>query len=377
MAVSGHFRDRLHLLPARTELLPNAVLPVHTCTSRSPGRPMFWFEQRYWLCSAGVVDGVAFRKQERRREVFEKIRVLESLGDHDLIVGGSTAQHFPVLCSTRGLFCWLLDRYYMDASRRADNPSPLSWSRLISQFHAAAHLSATHLNDRPSVTLDGVQLQVGPCGIVSLADLVAVWPELPQEWGALAQLRNLGLPALLASRLVCVGDLHLFLYIRLRKSGALPHGHPLRSLLHALTEILVWLVEVHVHEAIQRTQHASNARDARFTELICHGGRYRQHHTAGPRVMLLRRMLADDACGQVVARTMGFASSAANNARVVRNTTYAAATRRAFAPYNAFAVGWDGSCHGGPEIIVGYCVCVATGVASVLKPEAACQLLTK
>jgi len=60
---------------------------------------------------------------------------------------------------------------------------------------------------------------------------------------------------------------------------------------------------------------------------------------------------------------------AAAATRAVRNVLYAEACRRAFAECRAITLGWDGSCHGGPEVLCGFAINVTTKLAAYLRPQ--------
>ena len=107
----------------------------------------------------------------------------------------------------------------------------------------------------------------------------------------MSRVRDSGLGMLSANGVAPIGGLHRFLEMRLRKSSGVDHNSPLMLMLRAVTEGLTWLVEVHIHGAVIRTHTASASRDAMISTLMASDGRYRQHHCAGTRVELLKRVL--------------------------------------------------------------------------------------
>ena len=219
----ARFRSRLRLLAVRTSLLPDVTLPCHCAVTLSPGAPMFFWEQRYCLSSAGVANQIYFRQQERKRAIFERISDDATLEDTDLVVKGTGGKHLPVLCSTRGLFCWITERWFMDMHHCGpDKDSTMGWARLLHQFASAAVGPATTLAKRdirqgPTLTVEGITLTVGEGAIVNIRPLFRVWPSLPDEWDHQAKVRNTGLCPRPPNGGVKLGDLHRFLELRRRK----------------------------------------------------------------------------------------------------------------------------------------------------------------
>ena len=379
----ARFRSRLRLLAVRTSLLPDVTLPCHCDVTLSPGAPMFFWEQRYWLSSAGVANQIYFRQQERKRAIFERISDDATLEDTDLVVKGTCGKHLPVLCSTRGLLCWITERWFMDMHHCGpDKDSTMGWSRLLHQFASAAVGPATTLAKRdvrhsPTLTVEGITLTVGEGAIVNIRPLLRVWPSLPDEWDHQVKVRNTGLCPRPPNGGVKLGDLHRFLELRRRKTPGLDPGSAICILLHGVREVLMSLVEVAVHGDVQRMTRASTGRDARFTVLLGQGGRYTQHHCSGHRIELLKRVCLHDGSGETAARVLGFHHGSAAICRAMRNRCYASATIAEFQAWSAFAVGWDGSSHGGPEVLVGQCICLGTSMAAVMKPQACLFYLSR
>ena len=54
-------------------LLRDATVPVHCLPGADVGGPAFYFEQRYFLHSAQISDQLSFRKNEKSRQILERI----------------------------------------------------------------------------------------------------------------------------------------------------------------------------------------------------------------------------------------------------------------------------------------------------------------
>ena len=361
-------RELLRVKPYRSELHPNVTLPCYYLPNRQPGDPCFWWEQRHFLTGA-VWDLVEFRKQEKRRGILQRVSVARNLHDHDIVFDDGKT-HMPLLLSTRGLVAWLLERFlifyvYKNAPRH-DN----AFSHRLDCVWQCVRKVAAQLEVLPTITIDGVTLHLQATGCFDITDLARKLPNIVEEWRTISDSAGSGLDALPPSHLVSFGHLHRFVEVRIRRSSqCIPAQHPFMKLREAMLAVATWMVEVHAHLALVKTMSAVDNRSARYMEMAGRAGRYRVHNDVGKRMDLIQRTM--NTCGSTEAlcrATEGIHGKAAMF-RCARNLLYERASVEGLHESRLLTVGVDGSCHGGPSVLVGYIADVETGVASYLRPE--------
>jgi hypothetical protein len=163
-------RERLVLHAACLLLLRDATVPVHCLPGADVGGPAFYFEQRYFLHSAQISDQLSFRKNEKSRQILERIAASYQLDVARDFLRSDDASHLPLLASTRFVLCWLLERRHMalNHSRWEVSSSSRSWSRLLANYFEAAAASLHALPGAlPTLELAGVSVPIDKYGEVS------------------------------------------------------------------------------------------------------------------------------------------------------------------------------------------------------------------
>ena len=362
-------RDRLSAHVARCLLLPDANLPVHCAVDADLGRK-FWFEQRYWLQSIGIKKPVDWRKQEKRRGVLDEVRddyrLIENVDVLDRPNG--CKRHLPLLLSSRGVLAWLATRWAL--ARRGAYKSAMPWRRMLCGFFEAAQAGLGKMSAQlPSICLEDV---VAPCqedGSVNIGGFLDVWPTLRTEWDAV----SLRFPDMLYDfpSTCCVSLQQFFTFVesRLRYSIAQLGASPLHMLRVAIVEVVAFLVEIHVHYEVLAAAERNRNRDWRCTEVFGPSNRCRQHSNVVGKKSLLQRMRSFGS-DEVATQALTGNSSVASQAVVVRTTLYSEAAAEAFRTVRRFSVGWDGSTHGGKDVICGYAMAYENALCVYMQPEA-------
>ena len=165
-------------------------------------------------------------------------------------------------------------------SRWEVSSSSSSWSRLLDNYFEAAAASLHALPDAlPTLEVAGVSVPIDKYGNVSLVALAQVWPGMQQEWSEIADnFAGFQLPSYPAGQSVQLSSLLVFLDCRTRFSDAsVDASDPTTALRGAVSQLMSWLVELHV---LDMTHERSDGRDARVPELFRPSDRYRMHHRA-------------------------------------------------------------------------------------------------
>ena len=366
-------RSRLLLHAACLLLLRDAVIPVHCLPDADVGGPAFYFEQRYFLHSAQISDQLNFRKNERARHILERIAASYQLDVARDFMRDENASHLPLLVSTRFVLCWLLERRHMALhhSRWEVSSSSSSWSRLLDNYFEAAAVSLHALPDAlPTLEVAGVSIPIDKYGNVSLVALAQMWPGMQQEWSEIADnFAGFQLPSYPAGQSVQLSSLLVFLDCRTRFSDAsVDASDPTTALRGAVVQVMSWLVELHVLDMITVTHERSDGRDARVTELFGPSDRYRMHHRALERKNVLQQMKGTYGCKETISRTLSGVHGTANESVVAGNKLYKRSLQCAFKHSTAVALGYDGSCHGGSDTLVGFAMDVPTEIGGYLEP---------
>ena len=355
-------------------MLPNAVIPVHARLSAAIGGPSLWVEQRYWLGAACIHNAVDWRKLEEARGIIPRIETSYGLQliDHDCLINRDTSQHLPMLMSIRGLGCWLTERWHMSrVNGRPPSGTAAHWPRFLGDYFSAANISLLELETGPSITVRGVTLKMERDGTVDLSGLSAAWPGgLANDWGAIvAAVGWHALEPLPPSLVVPLFDLYRFAALRLHFSTQPRADTVLRKLVAALVNVSAFLVEMHVHNRVLAHDRAFHGRDNAVTELLGPSDRYRCHGNVAKRMSWLERMdnMGSD---EAIAKAVSGTSSVASAAVACRNELYWGRSVEVFSLVHRVSVGWDGSNHGGREVVCGYGAEVRGRAAAVLRPKA-------
>ena len=83
---------------------------------------------------------------------------------------------------------------------------------------------------------------------------------------------------------------------------------------------------------------------------------------------VLQQMKNTYGCNETIARTLTGVHGTANESVVAGNKLYKLAMQQAFQQCSAVALGYDGSCHGGRDTLVGFAMDVSTGISGYLEP---------
>jgi hypothetical protein len=197
-----------------------------------------------------------------------------------------------------------------------------------------------------------------------------VWPGMQQEWSEIADnFPGLDLPSYPEDHSVLLCNLLVFLDCRTRFSvDSVDASDPTTALRDAVVQLMAWLVEVHVLDRVTVTHERTDGRDAHVTELFGPSDRYRMHHRALERKNVLQQMKGTYGCNETIARTLTGVHGAANESVVAGNKLYKRSLQCAFKQSSAVAFGYDGSCHGGRDTLVGFAMDVPTEIGGYLEP---------
>ena len=183
--------DELRVFACVTEILPGAAHPVYGHGNAGPPR-RFWWGQRTFLGVAGVKDGVSFRKQEKRRQVWPAILHTFCLHTDDVGVpvtsdGRDTGP--TCVLSTSALLAWLGTRREM-ALRTGHMQAADNFGILLSACWRAAKNGHARLvasnHALPQLALHGHRLEIAAGCSCDLRPLLATWPGLLDDWEAIA-----------------------------------------------------------------------------------------------------------------------------------------------------------------------------------------------
>ena len=368
-------RNELVIRAARSRIFTNGVIPVYVRDAAAIGGPKLWIEQRYWLGAARIHDTVTWRKQEEARKIIPRILAVFELevAAGDFLINRDQSQHLPFLMSIRGLGCWLTERWHMSRVRgEVPSGSAAFWPQSLTDYFSAAVDSLVRLESCPSVTIHGITLHIDPGGSVDLSSLAAVWPGgLASDWQLLVDaLGGDALRPLRESLVATWFDFYRFACLRLYYSSTAPGATSLlRSLVHAMVNVTAFLVECHLYEEVLAHDETFRDRDIAVSELHGASKRYRSHGNVVKRLSLLERIdqMGSDAA---ISRAITGVSSLAASAMSARNHLYWCRSMEVFKDVQRVSVGWDGSNHGGREVVCGYGADVLGRFAVALRPKA-------
>ena len=135
----------------------------------------------------------------------------------------------------------------------------------------------------------------------------------------------------------------------------------------ACVDVLAFLIECHVHADIARS-HSQSAK-LQCTDLWGASGRRRVHNATLSRMQMVQALVENHGSGEAIARALsGGVCSIAAAHTAVRNAVYAELSGLAFTGSHRVAFHWDGSHHGGNDVIIGVALNIDTGRAVYVKP---------
>lgn len=245
------------------------------------------------------------------------------------------------------------------------------WIRALADFFSAASASLLSLESWPSLAINGVKMHIVPDGTVNLCRLAKVWPGgLSTDWQLVCEaVGGDALRPLPPSLHTTWFDFYRFAALRLRYSSGAPGSDSLlRSLVNGMVNVTAFLVEVHVHERVRAHSDAFKDRDLAVTELLGPSNRFRCHGNVLKRLSWLER-IGGMGSDEAIARALAGTSSIASMAVSARNTMYWRRSMEVFAGANRVSLGWDGSNHGGREVVCGYGADVLGRFAACCRPK--------
>lgn len=368
MPIHWHDTD---CLTVRTKLLPGLVLPVWQRREASVGALLFW-EQRFWLERLQIRDKTSYRKQEHRRKYIETMTLEYGLEEWDTSYPRESTEAVATPAfSTRGLLTYILfKRMQTDTAQHAAVCA--QWTECLVSFK---HLLATETqsfegHSLPQFTLQGVVVDVGSGGVADLTALSQQWHTLPEDYENLRTDRpNLRLLPWTPTNRVPLIDFLLYLDVRVQRTPGVDAHHWLSSARTAVLNVAAFLAEVLVLDELDDQQ---SRRPEEFpARLYGPSGTKQVYRAVAPRMALLRRLARTGGSPELVAKALvagkkGMGSQIAG----ARNRVYVDATITACTGMTRLALGWDGSCHGGREVNLGYGTNIGTGVCFYLPPTA-------
>lgn len=362
-------------LPVVSRLLPGVVMPVLHLPDGQSGRS-FYFEQRWWLEAAGIKDAVAYRKQERKRNVLEQAVAEFHLDACDLSRpdGGATCIS-TISVSTRLLLGWLLLKRAQTGGQR-HAAACLRWTRCLQGVRDVLRGPAMGIEDGrlASFELLDIRLHVTRDGLVDLAPVAGQWPTLAEEWNALMETSVVELlPPFPRSGTVELFTLLVFLDSRIRMSAQIPPQHWLHDARAAVLEVASFLVDADLHCCIEEA--AGNATKLVPSQIWGPTGQRRVHRATLPRLHLVQRLLSMNGSSEAITRALtGGLHGVAVQQRGVRNSIYTELARGSMAGSCLISLSWDGSSHGGHDMQITLAENVETGTMVYAKPTVRTQM---
>ena len=366
-------RASLDVHPATCRLLFGNTVACYSRSGVDSGAPLFFFERRLWEQHAGIKDLVGWRKQERSRGVLENMwpywEIAKGMNFISLDEGRA---HVPDLISTRALLCWLATRYTMAVNKEPHRACRANaWHALIGGMFDAADDCCRNLEQRPTLAVAGAVLQIQMDATISMRPLLDVWPSLCGDWALMANRPLAPVGALFVDQ-VPLRDLFMFLVCRCRwSSNTMPQDHPAQQLRVACSHVFSWLMEVHVHSAVIKTRELHRGNKEAHIKTVWGKTGARECHRQQCKILAkLEAMAYVAGSDQTIISSMGGPSGQAAQIRAIRNVVYMERVKSVMGGLKSVSISIDGSTHGGPEVQVGACTDVITGLTAYLRPQA-------
>ena len=350
-------------------MLPTTTTPVWCHDTADPGL-RFWHERRYVEHSIFRPSKLyAFRKQERVRNVNTGLMALYGLHPYEFMPG---AKGEPTLVSTRMLLLWATTRFFMSQLKGDAGSRTAKWARVVSDiFKCAADTCETVDTAKlPIIQVGDVSLPVTSDASVNLAPLAPVWPALAYEWDAVASVRDSPIAPLLGHRRVPLRSLFWFLACCCKwAKGPLGNGSMLVQFRAVVTDIVVWLAEIHIHQRIAEASQRVRPPDP--AQLVGPKG-CKVKMCALARYRMICNIVTNFGSDEVSSTAMGRRHGDAAVMRAMRNRLCLAIAQQELGKSTCVAVNWDGATHGGLDTIVGSIVNPKSHNCYYLRPQAVC-----
>ena len=142
----------------RLQLCGLSTVECHHLESASCGNSIYW-EQQFWLAAIGIIDRVSYRKVQVRREYLERIIGPWGLFDNWFSHGTSEGRNLrQTVLNTPMLIAWLACSHRQFLVAHAGDLE--IFGTCIREIIALAKQGLAFLNNTPSITLFGVELQL-------------------------------------------------------------------------------------------------------------------------------------------------------------------------------------------------------------------------
>ena len=237
----------------RAGLTGDAVVEFHHNIEGDLGRSLFW-EQRYFLQHFHYLNGVEFRKREARARHLELLVMHWGLSSSDVVHGDT---RLPDAIGTRCLNSRALLPWCFQVFRKIEKANSLegrsdSVDSTVCAIYRIANEGCGSIEDRPSVTVFGFELQVGIDMCVDIRPLLTYYPGLVEDWSSLICHSNTcGLRPITEPDKVHLGRLASFLEARIHYSdGSLDADHWMRSFSKGINTIITFLFEIGIQNVL-------------------------------------------------------------------------------------------------------------------------------